>query len=72
MEAGQYVTVEHLKKTIELSGLSERGLKPGDVVLINTGWSDHYEDPDISKIYYSYAPGISYETAKFLLSLIHI
>ena len=66
MEAGQYVTVDHLKKTIELSGLSERGIKPGDVVLINTGWSDHYEDPDISKVYYSYAPGISYETAKFL------
>ena len=66
MEAGQYVTIEHLEKTLELSGLGKRGILPGDVVLINTGWSDNYEDPDISKIYYSFAPGISYATAKFL------
>ena len=66
MEAGQYVTIEHLEKTLELSGLSKRGILPGDVVLINTGWSDNYEDPDVSKIYYSFAPGISYSTAKFL------
>tara|TARA_B100000965_G_scaffold319191_1_gene280053 strand:- start:2075 stop:3091 length:1017 start_codon:yes stop_codon:yes gene_type:complete len=66
MEAGQYVTIEHLEKTLELSGLSKRGILPGDVVLINTGWSDNYEDPDISKVYYSYAPGISYATAEYL------
>ena len=66
MEAGQFVTIEHLEKTLELSGLNKRGILPGDVVLINTGWSDNYEDPDISKVYYSYAPGISYAAAEFL------
>ena len=48
------------------SGLYKRGILPGDVVLINTGWSDNYQDPDEKGIYYSSAPGISYQTAKFL------
>ena len=39
MKAGQYVTVEHLETALEASGLEERGILPGDVVLINTGWS---------------------------------
>ena len=66
MKAGQYVTVEHLETALEASGLEERGILPGDVVLINTGWSDNYQDPDEEGIYYSFAPGISYDTAKFL------
>ena len=41
MDAGQYVTVDHVKKTIAKSSLKDRGILPGDVVLINTGWSDN-------------------------------
>ncbi|MFL2697760.1 MAG: cyclase family protein [Gammaproteobacteria bacterium] len=66
MKAGQYVTVDHLKEALKKSGLNKRGILPGDVVLINTGWSDNYQDPDEEGIYYSSAPGISYQTAKFL------
>ena len=66
MKAGQYVTVDHLEETLRKSGLYKRGILPGDVVLINTGWSDNYQDPDEKGIYYSSAPGISYQTAKFL------
>ena len=36
--------------------------------MIYTGWSDYYKDPDTTKIYYSTAPGIPYDAAKFLAS----
>ena len=36
--------------------------------MIYTGWSDYYKDPDTTKIYYSTAPGISYDAAKYLAS----
>ena len=36
-------------------------------MLINTGWSDHYQDPDEKKLY-SMRPGISFNAAKFLAS----
>ena len=68
MKAGEYVTVNDIKESIAKSSLKERGILPGDVVLIYTGWSDNYEDPDISGIYYSMAPGISYNLAKYLIS----
>ncbi len=68
MKAGEYVTVDDVKESLAKSSLKERGILPGDVVLIYTGWSDNYEDPDISGIYYSMAPGISYNLAKYLIS----
>ena len=66
MKAGEYVTVKHIEETLKKSSLKKRGILPGDVVLIYTGWSDQYEDPDENKIYYSKAPGISFNAAKFL------
>ena len=39
---------------------------PGDVVLINTGWSDNYQDPDELGIYYTKSPGVSYNLVKYL------
>ena len=66
MKAGEYVTVKHIEETIQKSSLKDRGILPGDVVLINTGWSDNYKDPDDLGIYYSKAPGVSYNLVKFL------
>jgi len=66
MSAGQHVTPEHIEAMPEAAGLAERGILPGDIVLIYTGWSDHYEDPDTSGVYYSMAPGLSYESAQYL------
>ncbi|MEE2638374.1 MAG: cyclase family protein [Acidobacteriota bacterium] len=67
MSAGQHVTPEHIEAMLEAAGLAERGILPGDIVLIYTGWSsDHYEDPDTSGVYYSMAPGLSYESAQHL------
>lgn len=66
MSAGQLVTPEHIEHMLEAQGLQERGILPGDVVLIYTGWSEHYQDPDIDHVYYSMAPGLSYEAAQYL------
>ena len=65
MSAGEYVSIKDIKKSIESSTLKSRGILPGDVVLIYTGWSDNYQDPDELKLYYSMAPGISYSLAEY-------
>ncbi len=66
MNAGEYVTVKHVEDTIAKSRIKDRGILPGDVVLINTGWSDNYQDPDELGIYYAKAPGVSYNLVKYL------
>ena len=66
MKAGEYVTVKHIKDTISKTKLKDRGILPGDVVLINTGWSDNYQDPDELGLYYTKAPGVSYNLVKYL------
>ena len=66
MNAGEVVTAEHIEAMLKAQGLGERGILPGDVVFVYTGWSDHYRDPDTKKVYYSMAPGLSYDAAKYL------
>ena len=66
MKAGEYVTIKHIERTLKKTNLKDRGILPGDVVLINTGWSDNYQDPDILKVYYQKAPGVSYNLVKYL------
>ncbi len=66
MKAGEYVTVKHVEDTIKKTSLKDRGILPGDVILINTGWSDNYQDPDELGIYYKKAPGVSYNLVKYL------
>jgi len=66
MKAGEYVTVKHIEETIRKTKIKDRGILPGDVVLINTGWSDNYQDPDELGIYYTKAPGVSYNLVKYL------
>lgn len=66
MKAGEVVTAEHIEDMLKTQGLEARGIRPGDVVYIYTGWSEHYQDPDIDKVYYSMAPGLSSDAAKYL------
>ena len=66
MNAGEVVTAEHIEAMLKAQGLQERGILPGDVVFVYTGWSDHYRDPDTEKVYYSKAPGLSYDAARYL------
>jgi kynurenine formamidase len=51
---------------LETQGLGMRGILPGDVVYIHTGWGEHWKDPDVEKVYYTMGPGLSYDAAEFL------
>jgi kynurenine formamidase len=51
---------------LQAQGLQKRGILPGDVVYVYTGWSEQYQDPDVAKVYYTKAPGLSYDAAKYL------
>lgn len=66
MEAGQVVTAADIEAMIKAQGLEWRGILPGDVVYIYTGWSENWQDPDQKKVYYTSGPGLSYDAAQYL------
>jgi kynurenine formamidase len=67
MGPGQLVTAAAIDAMIQAQGLGRRGLLPGDMVWIYTGWSEHWKDPaDPNGPYYAMAPGLSVDAAKML------
>lgn len=66
MEAGELVTARDLEAMLKAQGLARRGVLPGDVVYVRTGWGEHWRDPDTEKSYYTKAPGLSYDAAQWL------
>ncbi|MFY9316755.1 MAG: cyclase family protein [Burkholderiales bacterium] len=66
MKAGETVTAKHIEAMLKAQGLAKRGILPGDVVYVRTGWGDHWKDPDTEKKYYASAPGLAYDAAKYL------
>jgi len=66
MQPGQTVTKEHIAAMLEAQGLGKRGILPGDIVYIRTGWGDHWQDPDTAQTYYTKAPGLAYDAAQYL------
>jgi kynurenine formamidase len=66
MQAGEVVTAKHIEAMLKAQGLAKRGILPGDVVYVRTGWGDYWKDPDTEKFYYTKAPGLSYDAAKYL------
>ena len=66
MKAGAVITANDIKDMIKAQGLSWRGILPGDVVYIYTGWSENWADPDTKKVYYTRGPGLSFDAAKYL------
>jgi kynurenine formamidase len=66
MKAGELVTAKDIEAMLKAQGLGQRGILPGDVLYIYTGWSDYWSDPDTEKSYYSKAPGLSYDAARYL------
>jgi kynurenine formamidase len=51
---------------LKSQGLAQRGILPGDVVYIYTGWGDYWQDPDTDKTYYVKSPGLGYDAARYL------
>jgi len=66
MKPGQLVTAADIEDMLEAQGLGWRGLLPGDVLYIYTGWSDHWQDPAGETPYYFMGPGLSYDAAKMI------
>ena len=66
MKAGDLVTAKDIEAMLKAQGLAKRGILAGDIVYIHTGWGDHWKDPDTEKFYYTKAPGLSYDAAKYL------
>jgi len=66
LEPGQMVTAKDIDDMIKAQGLEWRGILPGDVVYIYTGWGDNWADPDDKKEYYTKGPGLAEDGAKLL------
>jgi len=66
MAPGAVITAAHIEEMLRVQKLSERGLLPGDVLYIYTGWGDGWKDPDTDKTYYTKGPGLALDAAKYL------
>ncbi|HEX2542636.1 MAG TPA: cyclase family protein [Caldimonas sp.] len=68
MADGQLVTAADIQAMLKAQGLSKRGILPGDMVWIYTGWSEHWKEGDAGARYYTSAPGLAVDAAKLLSS----
>jgi kynurenine formamidase len=66
LEPGQLITAKDIEGMITAQRLGWRGLLPGDVLYIYTGWSENWQDPDKRQIYYKMGPGLSEDAARYL------
>jgi kynurenine formamidase len=66
LEPGVAVTAKDIEGMLKAQGLESRGLMPGDVLYIYTGWGDNGKDPDTEKFYYTKGPGLAYDAAKYI------
>jgi len=62
MKPGQQINGADIENMIVAQGLAWRGLLPGDVLFIYTGWGDNWNE----EFYYDGGPGLSFDAAKYL------
>lgn len=62
LPAGTVITAADIDAMIEAQGLGWRGLLPGDVLYIYTGWSDIWETPE----YYTKGPGLANDALAYI------
>jgi kynurenine formamidase len=63
---GAVITAGHIEAMLEAQGLKRRGILPGDVLYIHTGWGEHWLDPEPEKHYYTEGPGLAYDAAQYI------
>ena len=63
---GHMVTAADIGAMLEAQGLTWRGVLPGDVVLIHTGWGANWDDPEAATRYYTMGPGLAMDAAEML------
>ena len=66
LEPGTLVTAADINAMLEAQGLTWRGIVPGDVLLIHTGWGQLWDDPEGAKRYYFMGPGLAQDGAEML------
>jgi kynurenine formamidase len=66
MQPGAAVTAADIEAMLKAQALDKRGLMPGDVLYIYTGWGDNWKDPDTDKFYYTKGPGLAYDAALYI------
>ena len=66
MADGEVVTAAHIEGMLKAQGLARRGILPGDMVFIHTGWSENWKEGDAASPYYAMAPGLAVDAAKWL------
>jgi kynurenine formamidase len=62
LAAGRAITAADIESMIEAQGLGWRGLMPGDVLYIYTGWSDIWETDE----YYTKGPGLANDALAYI------
>jgi len=63
---GRTIAADDIEAMLHAQKISDRGILPGDVLYIHTGWGENWQDPDIDKTYYTNGPGLAYDAAKYL------
>ncbi|MFY0522554.1 cyclase family protein [Archangium gephyra] len=66
LSGGQQVTAAHIQGMIQAQGLGWRGILPGDVVYIYTGWEELWQDPNVTGEYYAQGPGLAPDAVHLL------
>jgi kynurenine formamidase len=66
LSGGQRITAAHIQGMLQAQGLGWRGLLPGDVLYIYTGWEELWQDPDVTGEYYKAGPGLAPDAVQLL------
>lgn len=66
LRAGTVITAAQIEAMLAAQGLARRGLLPGDVLYIHTGWGGNWQDPEPEKRYYAEGPGLAYDAAQYI------
>ena len=66
LKPGTLIGAKDIEAMLKAQKLDWRGILPGDVVYIYTGWGDNWRDPDTENTYYTMGPGLAFDGAKYL------
>lgn len=66
LPAGTVITAADIEAMLKRQDLGQRGILPGDVVYIHTGWGENWKDPEPQPFYYTEGPGLGYDAARWI------
>jgi kynurenine formamidase len=63
---GTVIGTDDIKAMLQRQGLERRGILPGDVVYVHTGWGENWTDSEPEPRYYAECPGLGYDAAQYI------